>query len=98
MLCEFLHAERALIEVKLNECRVHCLLLKKEEKFLKMHTRATVSPTEFDYISLTFLAKRISHICTHTHTHKSLQGFVIFSGWMVIENSAYRQGVYIFVV
>lgn len=62
-----------------------------------MHTRATVSPTEFDYISLTFLAKRISHICTHTHTQIS-QGFVIFSSWMVIENSAYRQGVYIFVV
>lgn len=60
-----------------------------------MHTQATVSPTEFNYISLTFLAKRISHICTHTQIS---QGFVIFSSWMVIENSAYRQGVYIFVV
>lgn len=82
MLCEFLHVERALIEVKLNECRVHCLLLKKEEKFLKMHTRATVSPTEFDYISLTFLAKRISHICTHTH--KSLKALLYFLvGWLL---------------
>lgn len=33
MLSEFLHAERALIEVKLNECRVHCLLLKKSKSF-----------------------------------------------------------------
>lgn len=35
MLSEFLHVERALIEVKLNECRVRCLLLKKSKSFEK---------------------------------------------------------------